>query len=219
MTEAPGPPTERTRVRRLPERGVYDRAAIDAIVDEALVAHLAWVADDGTPRVIPTIHARVADTLYVHGSAASRALRSVKDGREVCLEITLLDGVVLARSAFHHSMNYRSVIVYGRPREVVDPVERDLAQRALVDHVAPGRAAEVRMPNEREAAQTTILAIALEEASAKVRSGPPKDDPEDLALPVWAGVLPLRLVPGEPVPAPDLREGLEPPSSVTDRSR
>jgi hypothetical protein len=219
VTQPPGPPTERTRVRRLPERGVYDRATIDGILDEALVAHLAWVTDEGSPRVIPTIHARVADTLYVHGSTASRTLRGVGDGREVCLEVTLLDGLVLARSAFHHSMNYRSVIVYGRPREVVDPHERDLAQRALVDHVARGRAADARMPNEREIAQTTILAIGLEEASAKVRTGPPKDDEEDLDLPVWAGVLPLRVVPGEPEPAPDLRDGVEPPPYVTDYCR
>ena len=215
MTETSGPPSERARVRRLPERGTYDRATIAAIVDEALICHLAWVTDEGYPRVIPTIHARVGDILYVHGSTASRTLRAVKDGREVCLEITLLDGLVLARSAFHHSMNYRSVIVYGRPREVVDPDEKDLAQRALVDHVAHGRSADARMPNQRELGQTTILAIELEEASAKVRTGPPKDDEEDLGLPVWAGVLPLRTVPGQPEPAPDLRGDLRAPGYVT----
>ncbi len=215
MSEAAPPPSERTRVRRLPERGVYDRATIDAILDEALICHLAWVADDGSPRVIPTIHARVGDVLYVHGSTASRTLRGVKDGRDVCVEVTLLDGLVLARSAFHHSMNFRSVVLYGRPREVVDPPEKWEAQRALVDHVAHGRAADARMPNERELAQTTILAVPLDEASAKVRTGPPKDDEEDLGLPIWAGVLPLRTVAGRPEPAPHLPPGLEPPDYVT----
>lgn len=219
MTERGTPPSERTRVRRLPERGAYDRATIDAIVDEALICHLAWVTDEGHPRVIPTIHARVGDTLYVHGSTASRTLRSVKGGREVCVEITLLDGLVLARSAFHHSMNYRSVVVYGHPREVADPREKDLAQRALVDHVAHGRAADARMPNQRELDQTTIVAIALDEVSAKVRTGPPKDDEEDLDLPVWAGVLPLRVVPGDPVPAPDLRDAPPLPGYVAEYRR
>lgn len=205
MTGNHTPPSERTRVRRLPERGAYDRPTIDAIIDEALICHLAWVTDDGSPRLIPTIHARVGDTLYVHGSTASRTLRGIGTGREVCVGITVLDGLVLARSAFHHSMNYRSVVVYGRPRVVVDAQEKDLAQRALVDHVAHGRAAEARMPNQRELDQTTIVAIPLEEVSAKVRTGPPKDDEEDLDLPVWAGVLPLTMAPGEPVPAPDLR--------------
>lgn len=215
MTEAGVPPSERTRVRRLPERGAYDRATIDAIIDEALICHLAWVTEDGYPRVIPTIHARVGDTLYVHGSTASRTLRGIGHGREICVEITLLDGLVLARSAFHHSMNYRSVIVYGHPREVVDRQEKDLAQGALVDQVAHGRAAEARMPNQRELDQTTIVAIPLEEVSAKVRTGPPKDDEEDLDLPIWAGVLPLRVVPGEPVPAPDLRGASPVPAYVS----
>lgn len=219
MSDPGVPPTERTRVRRLPERGTYDRSVIDAIVDEALICHLAWVADDGSPRVIPTIHARVGDTLYVHGSTASRTLRGVRDGRQVCLEITLIDGLVLARSAFHHSMNYRSVVVYGRPREVDDPAEKDLAQRALVDHVVHGRAADARMPNQREFDQTTILAVPLGESSAKVRTGPPKDDDEDLELPVWAGVLPLRSVAGAPEPAPDLRPGIGTPGYVTDVRR
>ncbi|HEX5949762.1 MAG TPA: pyridoxamine 5'-phosphate oxidase family protein [Actinomycetota bacterium] len=219
MAEDAVPSSERTRVRRLPERGAYDRATIDAIVDEALICHLAWVTDEGYPRVIPTIHARVGDTLYVHGSTASRTLRGIKQGREVCVEITLLDGLVLARSAFHHSMNYRSVVVYGHPREVVDPQEKDMAQRALVDHVAHGRAAEARMPNQRELDQTTIVAIPLEEVSAKVRTGPPKDDEEDLDLAVWAGVLPLRLAPGEPVAAPDLRGAPAVPGYVSDYRR
>jgi len=207
------PPSERTRIRRLPERGVYDRATIDAILDEALICHLAYV-QGGEPRVIPTIHARVDDTLYVHGSNASRTLRTTRDGTPVAVEVTLLDGLVLARSAFHHSMNYRSVIVYGRAREVEDPDEKWEALRALVDHVAHGRAADARMPNQRELDQTTILAIAMEEASAKVRTGPPKDEEEDLALPIWAGVLPLRTVAGEPEPDPNLEGDPQVPEYV-----
>ena len=213
------PPSERTRVRRLPERAVYEREQIDTIVDEALICHLAWVTDEGWPRVIPTIHARVGDTLYVHGSTASRTLRGVRDGRPVCVEITLLDGLVLARSAFHHSMNYRSVVVYGTAREVTDQEEKSAAQRALVDHVAHGRADDARMANQREMDQTAILAIEMSEVSAKIRTGPPKDDEEDLALDVWAGVLPLRTQPGLPEPAPDLRPGLPEPGYVTDYRR
>lgn len=213
------PPSERARVGRLPERGAYDRPTIDAILDEALICHLAWVTDEGYPRVIPTIHARVNDTLYLHGSSASRTLRGIEDGREVCVAVTLLDGLVLARSAFHHSMNYRSVIVYGHPRSVTDPQEKLTAQRAIVDHVARGRAAEARMSNQRELDQTTFLAIAIEEASAKLRTGPPKDDEDDLDLPIWAGVLPMRLVPGEPEAAPDLRDGLQTPVYLTDYRR
>jgi len=207
------PPSERTRVRRLPERAVYDRAQIDAIVDEALICHLAYVVD-GEPRVIPTIHARSGDVLYVHGSNASGTLRATKQGTPVAIEIPLLDGLVLARSAFHHSMNYRSVVVYGRAREVTDPDEKWEAQRALVDHVAHGRAAEARMPNQREMDQTTILAVEIEEASAKVRTGPPKDDEEDMALPIWAGVLPLNTVPGEPEPQPGLGSRIPVPDYV-----
>jgi nitroimidazol reductase NimA-like FMN-containing flavoprotein (pyridoxamine 5'-phosphate oxidase superfamily) len=205
-------------VRRLPERGVYDREAIDAILDEALICHLAYVVD-GEPRVIPTIHARVGDTLYVHGSNASRTLRAAKSGAPVAIEVTLLDGLVLARSAFHHSMNYRSAIVYGRAREVTDPDEKWQAQRALVEHVAHGRADDARMPNQRELDQTTILAVTLDEASAKVRTGPPKDEEEDLALPIWAGVLPLVTVPGEPVHDPHLPDDVPVPAYVRDYRR
>ena len=208
--ERAGPPTERTRVRRLPERGVYDREAIDAILDEALICHLAY-AIDGQPRVIPTIHARDGNVLYVHGSNASRTLRAAKSGAPVAVEVTLLDGLVLARSAFHHSMNYRSVVVYGLAREITDPDEKWRAQRALVEHVVHGRSADARMPNERELNQTTILAVPLDEASAKVRTGPPKDEDEDYGLPVWAGVLPLATVPGEPQPDPAMSEGVPEP--------
>ena len=159
MSEA-SPPSDRTQVKRHPERGAYDRTTIDAILDEALFCHVGYVAE-GRPRVIPTIHVRVGDTLYIHGSNASRTLRTVKDGEEVCVVATLLDQLVLARSAFKHSMNYRSVVVYGRAREVGDPEEKWTAQRALVDHVCAGRADQVRMPNEDELRQTTILTITL----------------------------------------------------------
>jgi len=214
MSHAGPEPTERTRVHRHPERGFYDRETIDAILDEALFCHVGYV-EDGKPRVIPTIHVRVGDTVYIHGSSASHTLRAIKHGGEVCLVTTLLDGLVLARSAFSHSMNYRSVVVYGTAREVTDPDEKWAAQKALVDHVVPGRSEQARMPNDAELRQTSILAIYLEEASAKVRTGPPKDDEEDLGLQTWAGVLPLYTVPGEPVDDPHLPPGLAPPPNVT----
>jgi uncharacterized protein len=215
MAAMPEAPSERTRVRRHPERGDYDRAAVDAILDEALICHLAWVSDEGTPRVIPTIHVRVDDTLYVHGSAASRTLRGIGDGRTICLEATLIDGLVMARSTPLHSMNYRSVVVYGTPREVTDHAERDMAQLALVEHVVPGRTAEVRMPSDKELKETSIFAVKLDEASAKIRTGPPLDPDEDLTSPVWAGVLPVHLAVGEPVPSPDLTEGIVAPPYIT----
>jgi nitroimidazol reductase NimA-like FMN-containing flavoprotein (pyridoxamine 5'-phosphate oxidase superfamily) len=209
-------PTPRTQIRRHPERGVYERKQIDAILDEALICHVAWVGEDGAPRVIPTIHVRDGDTLYIHGSQASRTLRALRGANAaVCVEATLIDGLVLARSTPLHSMNYRSVVVYGVAREVVDPDEMDHAQRALVEHVVPGRTADVRMPSDKELKETTILALPLDEASAKVRTGPPKDPEEDLALPPWAGVLPVRMETGDPVAAPDLRPGIEPPGYVT----
>jgi nitroimidazol reductase NimA-like FMN-containing flavoprotein (pyridoxamine 5'-phosphate oxidase superfamily) len=214
MSDTEVPPSERTRVKRHPERGAYDRGTIDAILDEALFCHVGYVAD-GRPRVIPTIHARVDDTLYVHGSNASRTLRTIRDGEEVCVVTTLLDGLVLARSAFMHSMNYRSVVVYGRTREVTDRDEKWMAQKALVDHVCAGRSDQVRMPNEDELRQTTILAIPLTEASAKLRTGPPKDDEGDYTLPVWAGVLPLSIGPHTPQDDPRLGDGLKPPPNVT----
>lgn len=211
-------PSERTKVHRLPERGVYDREVIDAILDEALICHVGYI-DDGHPSVIPTIHARVGDTLYIHGSNASRTLRAARSASEICVEVTLIDGLVLARSAFHHSMNYRSVVVYGTARPVTDAQEKFAAQKALVDHVVHGRSEDARMPNDRELNQTTILAIALDEASAKVRTGPPKDEPEDYELAVWAGIVPLRIEPGAPDPDPRLPAGVQPPPYVTDYRR
>jgi nitroimidazol reductase NimA-like FMN-containing flavoprotein (pyridoxamine 5'-phosphate oxidase superfamily) len=216
MAEAP---SERTRVRRHPERGAYDPETIHAILDEALICHLAWSTDDGEPRVIPTIHARVGDTLYVHGSQASRTLRALRSDATVCIETTILDGLVLARSTPNHSMNYRSVIVFGRPREVINREEMDLAQRALVEQVVPGRTAEARMPTEKEYRETAIFAIPLDDASAKVRTVPPNDPPEDLDLPVWAGVIPLEQVPGVPTASPDLSTGIPTPAYVTNYRR
>jgi uncharacterized protein len=213
------PMTERTRVRRHPERGAYDRATVDAILDEALYCHVGWVDDAGSPRIVPTIHVRIDDVLYIHGSNASRTLRAGKGGGEICVCVTLLDGLVMARSAFNHSMNYRSVVAYGPAREVTDPDEKWEAQRALVDHVVPGRSADARMPDQRELDQTTILAIDLTEASAKVRTGPPKDDESDLDLGVWAGVMPLTQVPGTPIASPDMRIETDPPSYVRDYRR
>ena len=189
--------TDRTRVRRLARRASYERETIHAILDEALVCHVGFVVD-GAPVVIPTIHWREEDTLYVHGSAASRMLRTLKGGVEACVTVTLVDGLVLARSAFHHSMNYRSVVVFGTAREVTGE-EKERALEGLVEHIAPGRLAEVRPANEAELKQTLVLALPLEEASAKIRSGGPIDDEEDYALPVWAGVVPLKLTKGEPI--------------------
>lgn len=192
------PPSDRTRVRRLPKRGAYDRDTIHAILDEALLCHVGFVVD-GAPVVIPTIHWRDGDTLYIHGSAASRMLRTLKDGVEACVTVTLLDGLVLARSAFHHSMNYRSVVVFGRAKLVESDEEKLRALDTLVEHVIHGRSKEVRPPNGVELKQTMVLALPIEEASAKIRTGGPVDDDEDYALPVWAGVLPVSLTPGEPV--------------------
>jgi uncharacterized protein len=206
--------TERTRVRRKSERGAYDRATVRAILDEALYCHVATVDDQGRPRAIPTIHVRVGDDVYIHGSTGSRTLRGLKDGQEVCLVVTLLDGLVFARSAAHHSMNYRSVMVYGAAREVTDPDEKWRAQAALVEHVCAGRTEQARMPNARELRETMILSIPLEEASAKVRTGPPLDDDEDVELPIWAGVLPMRTVPGDPEDSPDLAGGIDVPDNV-----
>lgn len=210
--------TERTRVRRLPARGVYDRAMIEAILDEALFCHLA-VVENGLPRAIPTIHARIGETVYVHGSTGSRTLRGVMGGRDVCLAVTLLDGLVFARSAVHHSMNYRSVIVYGTAREVTDPDEKWRAQAALVDHVCAGRSGQARMPNVKELRETMILAVELREASAKIRTGPPVDEEEDADLPIWAGVVPLRTVAGRPEDAPDLPGGVAVPANVAEYRR
>ena len=190
--------TDRTTVKRLAKRGVYDRDTVYAILDEALICHVGFVVD-GQPFVIPTIHTRIDDALYFHGSAANRMLRTMKNGVEACVTITLLDGLVMARSAFHHSMNYRSAVILGTATAVTDDEEKRRVLDALVEHVCPGRAAEARRPNESELRQTLVLRLPIEEASAKVRTGPPIDDEEDYALPIWAGVVPLTLMPGAAV--------------------
>jgi uncharacterized protein len=183
---------EHLRVKREPQRGVYDRETIDAILDEALVCHLGF-AEDGQPYVIPTLHARVGDRLYVHGSAASRMLRHAASDVRICVTVTLLDGLVLARSVFNHSIDYRSVVVLGTPTLVEDVDEKREALRAFTEHVAPGRWEEARQPTDQELKATWILSVPLDEASAKIRSGPPEDEPEDMELPVWAGVVPIHL--------------------------
>jgi nitroimidazol reductase NimA-like FMN-containing flavoprotein (pyridoxamine 5'-phosphate oxidase superfamily) len=195
------PATERVRVRRLPKRGDYDPATLHAILDEGYVCHLAFVVDGGQPVVLPTAHVRIAHHLYVHGSSASRMLRAASSA-PVCVTVTLLDGLVLARSAFHHSMNYRSVVILGAAERVDGDAERLAAMRALVERLSPGRWDEIRPPNEQELRATTILRVPLAEASAKIRTGPPIDDDADLALPCWAGVVPLSLVAGAPVADP-----------------
>ena len=186
--------TDRTRVKRHPERGAYDRATIDAILDEALICHVGFVVD-GQPFVIPMIHARGGDVLYLHGSSASRTMRTVGTRVDVCVTATLLDGIVLARSVYNSSMNYRSAVVLGRAR-VLDGDEKLAALEAIVEHVAPGRWADARQPDRKELKATSVLALPLDEASAKIRTGPPSDFDEDLELPVSAGVIPLRLVAG-----------------------
>jgi len=205
-------PTARTRVRRLPERGVYDHETVHRILDEGFICHVGFVVD-GQPYALPTGYARVGETLYLHGSTGSRL--GLRPGIDVCITVTLLDGIVLARSAFHHSFQYRSVMVLGRTRLVTDPEEKDAVMRALVDHIVPGRSRAVRGGDGRELAATALLAVPLAEVSAKVRTGPPKDDEEDHALPVWAGVLPLALVPGEPEPDPLLDPSVPVPEHVT----
>ncbi|HLL70249.1 MAG TPA: pyridoxamine 5'-phosphate oxidase family protein [Pyrinomonadaceae bacterium] len=211
-------PTGKSSVKRLPKRGVYERESVYGILDEGLVCHVGFVVE-GQPFVIPTGYARRGDTLYIHGSQASRMLRTLREGVEVCVTVTLLDGMVMARSAFHHSMNYRSVVVFGRAVVVEEAAEKLEALRALTEHLAPGRWAEVRQPTAGEMRATMVLALPLTEASAKVRTGPPVDDEEDYALEVWAGVVPLRLVAGEPVADVRLPEGVEPPPHVVNYTR
>lgn len=204
----------RTTVKRLAKRGEYDRQTIKAIIDEALICHVGFVVD-GSPVVIPTIHTRIGETLYFHGSGASRMLRSLRDGVDACVTVTILDGLVMARSAFHHSMNYRSVVVLGKGREVTDREEKLRVLEALVEHVCSGRVGDVRAPNEAELRQTLVIAIPLAEASAKIRSGPPVDDEEDYAMPIWAGVIPLLLTPSTPVDDERLAAGVIAPEYAT----
>jgi nitroimidazol reductase NimA-like FMN-containing flavoprotein (pyridoxamine 5'-phosphate oxidase superfamily) len=202
------------RLRRKRERGSYDRAVIDAILDEALIAHVGIVAADGQPIVTPTLHARSGDVVYCHGSVAGRTIRALARGAPTCLTVSLIDGLVLARSAMHHSANYRSVMLLGRARIVEGGQEKLAAAEAIVEHIVPGRWREVRAPTAKELKATAILALPIEEASAKVRSGPPLDDAEDYALAAWAGVLPLNVRPGTPEPDPRLADGVVLPDYV-----
>jgi hypothetical protein len=218
ITPAP-PRSERVRLRRKRERGSYEREVIDAILDEGLLAHLGIVDEHGQPFVIPTLHARSGDVVYCHGSTASRTLRALAAGAPACLTVSLIDGLVLARSAMHHSANYRSAMIVGRATPVEDPDEKRVALRAIVEHIVPGRWRDVRAPNENELKATAVLAIGIEEASAKVRTGPPLDDEEDYALPVWAGVIPLGSQARAPEPDPRLNAGVAPPAYVTDYRR
>ena len=202
-------PTHRTLLKRLPKRGSYDKEQVHSILDEGYLCHVGFVAD-GQPYVIPTLYARDGDRVYIHGSAASRMLRTLDEGADVCLTVTLVDGFVLARSAFHHSMNYRSVVVLGKARLIADPVEKMEALHRFTNHMVPGRWEEVRQPNEQELKATTVLALTLDEVSAKVRTGSPLDDEEDYSLPVWAGVVPVRTELGEPLPDGRVLPGVKP---------
>jgi len=192
-------PTPRTRVVREPQRAVYDRDALNQILDEAFVCHVGFVAD-GQPYVIPTSYGRAADVLYIHGSAASRMLRHLNQGVPVCVTVTLVDGLVLARSVFNHSMNYRSVVILGTATLVDDPAEKLAALRALSEHILPQRWDDSRLPNEKELKATSVLRLPINEFSAKVRVGPPVDDEEDYSFPTWAGVIPLEMTSGAPIP-------------------
>ncbi|HEX6190324.1 MAG TPA: pyridoxamine 5'-phosphate oxidase family protein [Pyrinomonadaceae bacterium] len=210
--------TQRTTLKRLPQRGSFERQQINEILDEGFICHVGFVVDNG-PFVIPTGYARAGDELIIHGSQASRMLRQLGQGIDVCVTVTLIDGLVLARSAFHHSMNYRSVVVFGRARVIEERAEKMSALTALSEHMIPGRWDEVREPNDREIQLTTVLAIPLTEASAKVRTGPPVDDEEDYGLPVWAGVIPLQLMANEPIADPRLGANIPTPRHALDYRR
>jgi nitroimidazol reductase NimA-like FMN-containing flavoprotein (pyridoxamine 5'-phosphate oxidase superfamily) len=200
-------PTTRTQVRRLPKRATYDKEQLHAILDEGYICHVGFVVD-GQPFVIPTGYARFGDQLYIHGSAASRMLRSAGERVDVCVTVTLVDGFVLARSVFHHSMNYRSVVVLGKARLVTDPEEKRAALRCFTNHIVAERWEEARQPTDQELKATSVLALPLEEVSAKVRTGPPIDDEEDYSMPIWAGVVPIRGQVGEPVPDDRMLPGI-----------
>lgn len=201
---------ERSQIRRLPQRAVYDRSAINAILDEALICHVGFI-DEGQPYVIPTIHVRIGDAIYLHGSPASRMLRRLASGGDACITVTLVDGLVLARSAFHHSMNYRSVVLFGKGSAVEEEDQKIAVLRCLSEHLIRGRWADARQPNADELRRTLVVRLPIDEASAKVRSGMPLDDEGDYALPMWAGVLPLRLAASSPVSDPRLPAGIAAP--------
>jgi uncharacterized protein len=214
----PYTPTARTRVVREPQRGVYDRSAAYQILDESFICHVGFVVE-GQPFVIPTGYGRGGDSLYIHGSAASRMLCRLDEGVAVCVTVTLLDGLVLARSIFNHSMNYRSVVIFGTAHAVTDPKEKLEALHLLSEHILPGRWAESRQPNETELKATLVLRLPIEEFSTKMRQGPPIDDEEDYSFPTWAGVVPLSLVAGEPIDDPRLDPAREAPKYAKNYSR
>jgi hypothetical protein len=217
-TGAP-PASDRVRLRRKRERGSYDRALVEQILDEALIAHLGIVDEHGQPFVIPTLHARSGDTVYCHGSTASRTLRVLAEGAPACLTVSLIDGLVLARSAMHHSANYRSVVLLGCARPVDDPEEKRHAFETIVEHIVPGRWPTVRPPSENEMKATGVVALAIDEASVKIRTGPPLDDEEDYTLDAWAGVIPLALRAGSPVADPRLKDGMTVPEHASSYAR
>jgi nitroimidazol reductase NimA-like FMN-containing flavoprotein (pyridoxamine 5'-phosphate oxidase superfamily) len=212
------PQTQRTTLKRLPKRGVYDRELVYGILDEGFFCHVGFTAD-GQPYVIPTGYVRIDDRLYIHGSQVSRMLRTLSTGIDVCIAVTLVDGLVLARSAFHHSINYRSVLMFGKATVVEERTAKLAALFAFSEHVIPGRWNEVREPTEQELKATTVLSLPLVEVSAKVRTGPPVDDEEDYALNMWAGVLPFRIVAGAPINDPRLPENIDPPLYTLNYSR
>jgi nitroimidazol reductase NimA-like FMN-containing flavoprotein (pyridoxamine 5'-phosphate oxidase superfamily) len=214
----PYTPTPRTRLVREADRAVYDREEAYRILDEGFLCHVGFVAD-GQPFVIPTSYGRKDDCLFIHGSAASRMLRQMKEGVPVCITVTLLDGLVLARSIFNHSMNYRSVVVLGKATLIDDPAEKIEALRLLSEHIIPGRWADSRLPNERELKATSILRVPIDEFSAKVRKGPVVDDEEDYSFPTWAGVVPLEMVAGTPVDDARLQPGQSPAFYARNYSR
>ena len=201
-------PTPRTIVNRMRKRGSYDREVVHAILDRSLVCHVGVVID-GAPRVLPTLHARIDESVFIHGAVSNRMLRTAAEGVEICLTATLIDGLVMARSAFHHSVNYRSVVILGKAQLVEDPAEKMEALRIFTEHVMKGRWSDVRIPTEQELKATIVLSLPLEEVSAKVRTGGPIDDEADYALPVWAGVLPLETV--AKAPLPDAQRKNDPP--------
>jgi hypothetical protein len=212
------PASDRVRLRRKRERGSYDREVIEQILDEALIAHLG-IVQDGQPIVIPTLHARIGDSVYCHGAVASRTLKALATGAPVCLTVSLIDGLVLARSAMHHSANYRSVMLLGTGRPVEDPAEKAAALEAVVEHIVPGRWPDVRWPTEKELKATAVVAIPIEEASAKIRTGQPIDEEEDYALPAWAGIIPLACRPGPAEPDPRMPAERPTPPYVAAYSR
>ncbi len=211
-------PTKKTQLKRLPKRGHFERETINVILDEAFICHVGFVVD-GQPYVIPTGFGRVENDLYIHGSAASRMLRNLATGVEVCVTVTLIDALVIARSAFHHSVNYRSVVVLGKAELVTNDDEKSSALEAITNHIVPGRWDDCRWPNELELKATNVLKLAIDEASAKIRTGNPVDDDEDYSLRHWAGLLPLEFKPGTPTNDARLTSGIEPPDYITDYKR